>query len=436
VQSSGVVQVPRIVRAEKGEPLEAVVLELHARCKGNLGRVHDELTGRGADYSYQALTAFCRRRGIGHEPKRPAGRYHFEPGEEMQHDTSPHVADIGGAEVKVQTASLVLGFSRMLFCQLYPTFNRFLCKVFLTDALKFFGGAAGRCVIDNTHVVVLRGTGAQMVPVPEMAAFAERFDFTFMAHEKGHADRSARVERPFHFIENNFLAGRRFTDFVHANREAQAWCEKVNAKFRKHLHAVPRELFAREQPALRPLPLWVPDVYALHQRIVDLEGYVNLAGHHYSVPYRLIGKQLEVRETRDEVIVFAGPREVARHTRVPNGHGRRVTVDEHRPAHGSRVHLRRPSPDELELAAAEPPLPEFAAAVKKRNLRWPQALRHLAQMRRDYPRDALLSAVKSATHFGMYELDRLERMVLRNIAAEYFVLPVDRDNDEEPEDEG
>jgi hypothetical protein len=100
------------------------------------------------------------------------------------------------------------------------------------------------------------------------------------------------------------------------------------------------------------------------------------------------------------------------------------------------VHLRRPSPDELELAAAEPPLPEFAAAVKKRNLRWPQALRHLAQMRRDYPRDALLSAVKSATHFGMYELDRLERMVLRNIAAEYFVLPVDRDNDEEPEDEG
>ena len=44
--------------------------------------------------------------------------------------------------------------------------------------------------------------------MPEMAAFAERFGFTFAAHEKGDANRSARVERPFDYIENNFLAGR------------------------------------------------------------------------------------------------------------------------------------------------------------------------------------------------------------------------------------
>lgn len=63
-----------------------------------------------------------------------------------------------------------------------------------------------------------------------------------------------------------------------------------------------------------------------------------------------------------------------------------------------------------ELLAAEPPLPDFARAVKaKSSLRWPVALRRLAQMRRDYPRDAFLSAVTSAAHFGMYELDRLER---------------------------
>jgi hypothetical protein len=32
-------------------------------------------------------------------------------------------------------------------------------------------------MIDNTHVVGLRGTGRHMVPVPEMAAFGERFGF-------------------------------------------------------------------------------------------------------------------------------------------------------------------------------------------------------------------------------------------------------------------
>jgi hypothetical protein len=51
-------------------------------------------------------------------------------------------------------------------------------------------------MIDNTHVVVLRGTGREMIPVPEMEAFAERFGFRFVAHAIGNANRSARVERP------------------------------------------------------------------------------------------------------------------------------------------------------------------------------------------------------------------------------------------------
>jgi hypothetical protein len=55
-------------------------------------------------------------------------------------------------------------------------------------------------------------------------------------------------------------------------------------------------------------------------------------------------------------------------------------------------------------------------------------------MRRDYPRDAFLSAVRDAAHYGMFELDRLERMVLRNVASEYFVIPPGRDTDEEPDE--
>jgi len=98
----------------------------------------------------------------------------------------------------------VLCYSRLLFFQLYPTFQRFDCKVFLTEALRYFGGATERIMIDNTHVVVLHGTGREMVPVPEMAAFAARFGFRFVAHERGHANRSARVERPFRFIECGF----------------------------------------------------------------------------------------------------------------------------------------------------------------------------------------------------------------------------------------
>jgi hypothetical protein len=130
------------------------------------------------------------------------------------------------------TASAVLCYSRMLFFQMYPTFTRFDAKIFLTDALRYFGSVPTRVVIDNTHLVVLHGTGREIVPVPEMAAFADRFGFQFLAHELGDANRSARVERPFWFIEKNFLAGRRFTNWQDLNQQARQWCDRVNATYK------------------------------------------------------------------------------------------------------------------------------------------------------------------------------------------------------------
>src|SRR5437773_2371690 len=56
-------------------------------------------------------------------------------------------------------------YSRMMFFQCYPAFQRFDWKVFLTEALRYFGGTTARIMIDNTHVVVLRGAGGEMVPV-------------------------------------------------------------------------------------------------------------------------------------------------------------------------------------------------------------------------------------------------------------------------------
>jgi hypothetical protein len=124
------------------------------------------LLAAGAQLSYPALTAYCRRQGIGQQAKAPAGQYHFQPGQELQHDTSPYQVEIGERVRSVQIASAVLCYSRLLFCQFYPTFQRFDCKVFLTEALRYFGGACKSVMIDNTSVVVLRGTGTGMVPVP------------------------------------------------------------------------------------------------------------------------------------------------------------------------------------------------------------------------------------------------------------------------------
>jgi transposase len=437
VLASGSAQVPRLERTEKAEPYRDDILHLHAACKGNLVRVHEELEAQGAALSYQALTAFCRRHQIGHEPPMPAGHYDFAPGQEMQHDTSPHDVMIAERLRRAQTASLVFCYSRMRFVQLYPRFTRFVCKVFLADALQYLEAVCGTCMIDNTHVVVQRGTGKDMVPVPEMAAFAERYGFVWKAHEKGHANRSAHVERGFDHIEQNFLAGRQFATWEEANREALIWCDQVNAKFRRHLSAAPRELFAAERPALGRLPLWVPEVYDLHHRIVDPEGYLTVHGSKYSAPWRLIGRLLEVRETKDRLDLYDGPRCVGSHQRLW-GHLAervRVTLPEHRPARGERSAPVAP-PEERAILEAAPQISDYLAALKKRERgRGTLALRKLLRMLREYPRDAFLAALATATQYGLFDLERVERLVLRNVARDFFPPPSGARDEQEPYDE-
>jgi hypothetical protein len=52
-----------------------------------------------------------------------------------------------------------------LFFQCYPTFQRFDCKVFPTGALRYVSAAPARVMIDNTHVVVLRGAGRDLIAI-------------------------------------------------------------------------------------------------------------------------------------------------------------------------------------------------------------------------------------------------------------------------------
>ena len=415
-----------IDRKEKAAPYRQEILELHARCKGNLQRVHEELQAQGASLSYQALTAFCRRHGIGTTPKTACGEYHFKPGEEIQHDTSPHKVIIAGKERAAQTAAAALCYSHMLFFQCYPRFDRFACKVFLTEALRYYEGACERMMIDNTHVVVLKGTGSDMVPVPEMASFGDRFGFIFEAHEKGDANRSARAERSFHFIENNFLAGRTFASWQDLNEQARPWCDKVNASYKKHIRAKPIELYATERRHLKPLPVWVPEPYRLHHRVVDIKGYVNLHCNRYSVPVEWIGRRVEVQETWAEITITLDSRRQVVHKRVVDGVHRTVSKPDHRPPRGAPRPQR--IPEEETLLKIRPELAGYVRALKKNGKKQvTRALRKLLKMAREYPKEPLLAAISEAARYGLYEPDRVERMVIRRIASDYFRLEVDDD---------
>ncbi len=421
ILDAGQATVPVRSRPSTLDPHRATILALYAACRGNLVRVHEELQRQGVAVPYATLTGFCRREGIGQTQQERAGRYTFEPGEEMQHDTSPHTVRVGGRDRRLQCASLVLCYSQRVFAQCYPRFDRFYCKAFLTEALTWFGGVAGRCVTDNTSVVVAHGTGRDAVPAPELAAFAERFGFRWLAHELGDKNRSARVERPFHYIEHNFYPGRTFADLADLNVQLRAWCATVDHKPKRRLQTTPIALFATEQVALRPLPLHVPEVYDLVRRTVDLEGFVHYASNRYSVPDALIGHEVEVRASLGKVRVVHRHAVVTEHDRVEDGNHASRLLPEHKKKRREPADKLPPIPQETALRAAAPELGALVDLLRAHHGgRAVRPIRRLYAMFVEYPTEPLVASVGHALEYGLLDLERIERIVLRRIRGDFF----------------
>ncbi|EKE09028.1 MAG: hypothetical protein ACD_16C00223G0007 [uncultured bacterium] len=163
--------------------------ELFTRCRGNAVRIKEILKEENdIDIGYTTLKYAIQRAGL-RAPLKRVGEYCFDPGHEMQHDTSPHWVLLENKKIKVQCASLVLGYSRKLFMQYYPCFTRFEAKTFLKTSIEFMGGSCKRCIIDNTSVILYAGSGFNAVVSPEMLTFARMYGFEFMAHRVNDPDR-------------------------------------------------------------------------------------------------------------------------------------------------------------------------------------------------------------------------------------------------------
>jgi hypothetical protein len=156
---------------------------------------------------------------------------------------------------------------------------------------------------------------------------------------------------------------------------------------------------------------------------VDIEGYVALHTNRYSVPISWIGRRVEVRETRDKVEIQLDARNLVTHSRVVEQERQRITLSQHRPPRGQGIKRNTPHPEEEAILRNAPELADYLAALKQRSRKVVAlALRQLLRMVQEYPREPLLAAVREAARYGLYDLDRLERMILRRVVREYFVL--------------
>ena len=140
---------------------------------------------------------------------------------------------------------------------------------------------------------------------------------------------------------------------------------------------------------------------------------------------------MEARETRDKIEIELDARHMVAHARVALAQGQRITLAEHRPPRGEGVKRGAAHPEELAIVAAAPELAPYVAALKQKGRKViALALRQLLRLVREYPRQPLLGAVEEATQYGLYDLDRLERMILRRVTRDYFLLAEDKENDD------
>ncbi|MBK7003205.1 MAG: hypothetical protein IPH35_25790 [Rhodoferax sp.] len=62
------------------------------------------------------------------------------------------------------------------------------------------------------------------------------------------------------------------------------------------------------------------------------------------------------------------------------------------------------------------------ALIKHLNGRGTRALNRLLQIKRTYPAQPFLAALEQALKYGLFDLTRLESMVLRHVAGDFFAL--------------
>lgn len=270
---------------------EELLRDLYADCKGYIQRVYEKLTEEhGVRASYSTIQRLLREYQIGKPVAARSDRFEDIPGQEMQHDTSPHRVSINGKEYKLTCSGLYLRYSKMRYIKYFRRDTRYHMKCLIDEALRHWGYSAKVCIIDNTSLAIDYGTGKDAVFNKEMAAFARNYGFSWYAHAVGHANRKAGTERNFYTVETNFLPGRTFSSLEDLNNQAREWATQRYAnRPQSKTRLIPSQLFKSERASLQKLPEFIHPPSQQHNRIIDQYGYIAFNSNFYWVPDKHAG---------------------------------------------------------------------------------------------------------------------------------------------------
>ena len=250
-------------------------------------------------------------------------------------DTVPVFDAITGEARGVKIFVAVLGASNYTYAE--ARFSEALPEWIRAhvNAFTFLGGVPKAIVCDNLKAGVTAAHRYESGINRTYQDLAAHYGTTILPTRPRKPRDKAKVEVAVLIVERWILARlrhQRFFSLTELNAAIRFLVDELNTRLMRKLGASRRELFESiDRPALQPLPA-EPYHYAEWRRArVAPDYHVEVRGHFYSVPSRLIRQVVEVRVTEATIEVFHRGTRVASHARSPVPH-RHTTIPEHMPS--------------------------------------------------------------------------------------------------------
>jgi len=419
---------PDTVRDDKINIDPELLSRLYTDCSGFIQRIYEKLREEeGISVGYSTLTRMIRELDPGNTRKKRCAHIPDEPGAEMQHDTSLYRLKIGDKEVRVVGSILYLRYSKMRYLWFYRFFNRFRMKCFFHEALVFFGYTAKVCIIDNTNLARLRGTGKNALIVAEMEQFARQYGFEFVCHEVNHPNRKAGNERSFYTVETNFFPGRKFEDMEDLNRQAIEWATvRMANRPVSGTVLIPARAFEHEQAYLTGLPPYIPSPYLTHRRGTDQYGYVSFDGNFYWVPDGA-GDEVSVLQYSKSLKIYHNRILLVDYPLPPDGVKNRSFSPQGvpRPGHQPKNRKHPTAQEEKKLRAAAVEVDEYLSfALKPKGTQKHRFIREMFSLYQKIALPLFIKTIRRALKYRITDIKTVERIAILHISDGDYETPL------------
>ncbi|WP_297387393.1 hypothetical protein [Acidiferrobacter sp.] len=138
------------------------------------------------------------------------------------------------------------------------------------------------------------------------------------------------------------------------------------------------------------------------------------------MPERLCGRPVTVYKYPERVAIHERGALVAEHPRLIAKRQGTVRDPAHHPTPVRAT--RGPALDDAFRWGDAPPLLEYAQALRRHSGQGRRRLRRLQELQRTYPAEPFLAAIRQALAFGLFDMARLEALILKQVAGDFFAL--------------